>query len=345
MSMDKQLNDTASLKVRNTNIEVFRLLLMLSIFCWHILMHGAGLKNMSDGYVNNFVYKAFLCAFFAPATYCFMFVSGFYGINFSLSKLGKLELSLIIVSLLCSFIVYFLGGQALRIYLGSLFPISSCRWWFITYYVIIYLLSPIINKGISNINKKQFTYLLCGLIIYNTLSIVRLLDNGGSNFLGLLTIFLIARYFKIYSILLSKKIVVFIYLFSGLLLTLLLVLANSYCPVLTFKLLNYNTPLIMLMAISSSLFFIKLKPLYNKKINKILSSCLYIYLFTDGLGVLFYKFVQSCFINSYLMGVAVVVMSIIVCLLMGLFIDRLSEVLLRRIGKSMFWQNMSRVFV
>jgi len=101
----------------------------------------------------------------------------------------------------------------------------------------------------------------------------------------------------------------------------------------------------MLMAISSSLFFIKLKPLYNKKINIILSSCLYIYLFTDGLGVLFYKFVQSCFINSYLMGVVVVVMSIIVCLLMGLFIDRLSEVLLRRIGKSMFWQNMSRVFV
>ena len=63
MSIDKQLNDTASLKVRNTNIEVFRLLLMLSIFCWHILMHGAGLKNMSDGYVNDFVYKAFLCAF------------------------------------------------------------------------------------------------------------------------------------------------------------------------------------------------------------------------------------------------------------------------------------------
>ena len=109
MNMDKQLNDTASLKVRNTNIEVFRLLLMLSIFCWHILMHGAGLKNMSDGYVNDFVYKAFLCAFFAPATYCFMFVSGFFGIKFSLSKLAKLELSLIIVSLLCSIIVYFLG--------------------------------------------------------------------------------------------------------------------------------------------------------------------------------------------------------------------------------------------
>lgn len=120
--MDKQLNDTASLKVRNTNIEVFRLLLMLSIFCWHILMHGAGLKNMSDGYVNDFVYKAFLCAFFAPATYCFMFVSGFFGIKFSLSKLGKLELSLIIVSLLCSFIVYFLGGASSKNLLRKFIP-------------------------------------------------------------------------------------------------------------------------------------------------------------------------------------------------------------------------------
>ena len=122
MGMDKQLNDTASLKVRNTNIEVFRLLLMLSIFCWHILMHGAGLKNMSDGYVNDFVFKAFLCAFFAPATYCFMFVSGFYGINFSLSKLGKLELSLIIVSLLCSFIVYFMGGASSKNLLRKFIP-------------------------------------------------------------------------------------------------------------------------------------------------------------------------------------------------------------------------------
>ena len=120
--MDKQLNDTASLKVRNTNIEVFRLLLMLSIFCWHILMHGAGLKHMSDGYVNDFIYKAFLCAFFAPATYCFMFVSGFFGIKFSLSKLGKLELSLIIVSLLCSFIVYFLGGASSKNLLRKFIP-------------------------------------------------------------------------------------------------------------------------------------------------------------------------------------------------------------------------------
>lgn len=122
MSMDKQLNVTASLKVRNTNIEVFRLLLMLSIFCWHILMHGVGLKNMSDGYVNDFVYKAFLCAFFAPATYCFMFVSGFYGINFSLKKLGKLEHSLIIVSLLCSFIVYFMGGATSKNLLRKFIP-------------------------------------------------------------------------------------------------------------------------------------------------------------------------------------------------------------------------------
>lgn len=120
--MDKQLNVTASLKVRNTNIEVFRLLLMLSIFCWHILMHGVGLKNMSDGYVNDFVYKAFLCAFFAPATYCFMFVSGFYGINFSLKKLGKLEHSLIIVSLLCSFIVYFMGGATSKNLLRKFIP-------------------------------------------------------------------------------------------------------------------------------------------------------------------------------------------------------------------------------
>ena len=31
---------------RNTNIEVLRLVLMMAIFCWHILVHGYGFKNI-----------------------------------------------------------------------------------------------------------------------------------------------------------------------------------------------------------------------------------------------------------------------------------------------------------
>ena len=33
-------------KVRNTNIEVLRLVMMMVIFCWHILVHGYGFKNI-----------------------------------------------------------------------------------------------------------------------------------------------------------------------------------------------------------------------------------------------------------------------------------------------------------
>ena len=40
-------------KVRNTNIEVLRLVLMMVIFCWHILVHGYGFKNIGGEYDRN----------------------------------------------------------------------------------------------------------------------------------------------------------------------------------------------------------------------------------------------------------------------------------------------------
>lgn len=71
---------------RNTNIEVLRLVLMLAILCWHILVHGYGFGGGKMECLSDEVGITF-ASLFAPATYCFMFISGYYGLKFSVKKM------------------------------------------------------------------------------------------------------------------------------------------------------------------------------------------------------------------------------------------------------------------
>lgn len=69
-------------------MEVLRLVLMLAIFAWHILVHGYGFKDVAQSGMALTGNGAgiILASLFAPATYCFMFISGYYGMKFSVKK-------------------------------------------------------------------------------------------------------------------------------------------------------------------------------------------------------------------------------------------------------------------
>ncbi len=69
-------------------MEVLRLVLMLAIFAWHILVHGYGFKDVAQNGMALTGNGAciILAPLFTPATYCFMFISGYYGMKFSVKK-------------------------------------------------------------------------------------------------------------------------------------------------------------------------------------------------------------------------------------------------------------------
>lgn len=178
---------------RNSNVEVLRLVLMLAIFAWHILVHGYGFKDVAQSGMALTGNGAgiILASLFAPATYCFMFISGYYGMKFSVKKGLTIELWLLITSLLTFFIcTFFFWPFSSGGFFKACFPISSMRWWFMTYYMIIFLLSPILNKGCESLGKNGFLLIISLLVLYQTISIIRIEPSGGCNFLGLLTIFL-----------------------------------------------------------------------------------------------------------------------------------------------------------
>lgn len=158
-------------------MEVLRLVLMLAIFAWHILVHGYGFKDVAQSGMALTGNGAgiILASLFAPATYCFMFISGYYGMKFSVKKGLTIELWLLITSLLTFFIcTFFFWPFSSGGFFKACFPISSMRWWFMTYYMIIFLLSPILNRGCESLGKNGFLLIISLLVLYQTISIIRM---------------------------------------------------------------------------------------------------------------------------------------------------------------------------
>ncbi len=332
---NKIVTNSYNMKERNTNIEILRLILMIAIFGWHILVHGYDYKNVESmqclgGY--NLLTFCFLSSLLAPATYCFMFISGFYGLNFSVKKALNLELWLIMTCLivyLLKFMLDFHFHFGMRGLLTCFIPISSSKWWFMTNYVLVMIMSPIINKGFGLVNKKTVSIILTLLIVYQYLSFVKLIPSGGSNFLSLLTMYLIGRYCSIYNININRNKSILLFVLLWILQFSFMLLCGHFIQKILFRTLNYNTPFIMMMSISLFYIFKGMVPKYSKRINYCCQSVLFVYLFTENLGPDLYRAIRYIIDDSVGMGISVSFLTIVGCLIVGRLIMWLSNRLLQ----------------
>lgn len=188
-------------KQRNSNIEIFRFVLMCFILFWHILVHGYNLKMMGGEdfhYPNMFLLDAFFLVLFAPATYSFVFISGYYGIHFKMKRLITLLLWCSMISVGAYLYSCYTLNESFDTldFMRSLFPITSIKWWFMTVFVILYILSPIINLGFDSIPLKQQKILLFLLFLFSFMGVLLIYPNQGSDFKGLIFIYLFGRYLK-----------------------------------------------------------------------------------------------------------------------------------------------------
>lgn len=298
---------------RNTSIEILRIVLMIAIFIWHILVHGYMLKDIGSENIVASNTQLVLLALLAPATYCFMFISGYYGISYSHKRFAYIVF-LCYFAVFISFTIRYFAGIPTSI-LSSFFPLTREPWWFIHIYLIIMVLSPIINRGIELLTKKQFRFIVAVMLYFLVASMLQFRINNGSNILGLLTIYLLARYIRIHDIKLSLKQSFVHWFMSFLLLSVALLVLNLFLAKAVFIFLSYCNPLIIIMAISIFFITLNLPQSCNRKINKLFSPVLMIYLITEFLGVHFYKKVAEILDSDLMLGWGVVLIVIVLCVL------------------------------
>lgn len=150
-------------KERNASLDLLRILCMFLIVLGHAIIHGEVLDTVSVNNVNFFLVNV-LRAFLSVHVNCFVIISGY----FLCTREFRLKKALFIwgQALFWSlglYLVLCLGGVAqfgLKALLKACLPLTQQRYWFITTYLLMYLLVPLLNAAIQAMDQKTHALFL-----------------------------------------------------------------------------------------------------------------------------------------------------------------------------------------
>lgn len=295
--------------MRQSNFELMRIVSMFMIIIWHILIHGEVINNTA--YTSNIFFRIITC-FLAVHVNSFILLSGYFGYNKDLkvTKVIKLNNSMWFYTLL--FVIIF---RCFNLYdinnleiFKAILPIPFNDYWFMTDYLILYLMSPALNTIINNTNQEKLRKILISsfilLSVLPWLTGMKFFDiNYGLNLLHFFLLYLLGGYLRLYPIeknihfknysnnkikLIAFTFYVilclsgyFIHLFGDILLktestTLMDIGWNFYVGIQ-----SYANPLVVLATVSYFIYFSKLN-IKSKFINRISACTLGIYLIHDN---------------------------------------------------------------
>ena len=198
-------------KKRMANFELLRLLAMVMVVVMHFLSHSDSLIMLDQPLSKVRVLGSLLEAFSLAAVNTYLLLSGYLGTRSSF-KPGKA------VSLLCQIWFYALlvpvilglsgvsvTASKLGIYgvIQYIFPIETEHYWFATSYLMLYLLTPVLNRAAVNLTKRQFGIVLGGLLILfsgikSISPVVFAFDRYGYDLAWFICVYLVGAYLGLY---------------------------------------------------------------------------------------------------------------------------------------------------
>lgn len=168
-SIDKQIKNSNK-KQRDSNIELLRLVAITMVVMTHISTWGTFPDVLKE--TNLLSIEAFNCAiingFIFVCNNIFFLISGFYGIKLSFKNILNLYLTCVFYGLIGYFMEYFIYNHEISIsdvLNHSLLIFSHCPWWFISAYVGLLLLSPILNSAYKSLST-QWNIIVLFLLLF-----------------------------------------------------------------------------------------------------------------------------------------------------------------------------------
>lgn len=299
-------------KDRKSNFELMRIISMLFIVLYHILVHGKILEH-ADGSIE--VLLIFIESILLVHVNSFILVSGYFQSesNFKMGKFLKLNNMVWFYKVAIMLVLIWLGLIAtpdLITRIHTYFPIDYGIYWFMGSYLILYLISPILNKVIHNSNKKDLTKIIIILFIIISISSTFSMDifintQTGRTLQTFILLYFIGAYIRKYPIDFSyfmqpftkkaKRLIYFlIFMFCATLSTFCWLGYNHLVPlgniageigsILGFAHISYASPIVILQSIAYVLFFNTLD-FKNKFINKVAGCSLAVYLISENVYI------------------------------------------------------------
>ncbi|CAM2076873.1 MAG: hypothetical protein NSGCLCUN01_01059 [uncultured Clostridium sp.] len=190
--------------LRNSNIELLRILCMLFVIGGHIIMkYGTYDIGITEYYIGNI-----LRSFFIVAVNCFVIISGFFSIKLNIKKLIKMSIQVTFYSIIIYVITLILGIHNFNIKNDILviFSLFTKRYWYITIYFILCIVSPLLNIIVEKLNKYQFKYMVfisfilfyCFPTICYIINSPTITADSGYGLINFICLYFLGRYIKIY---------------------------------------------------------------------------------------------------------------------------------------------------
>lgn len=205
-------------KERMANLEVLRCVAMLMVVVLHYLGKGGLLPDLTAPLSAQDTVAWLLEAFCIVAVNVYMMISGYFlcESSFKLSRLLALWLQLWLYSVGIGVLAAVTGivpaaEVSTHYYLTLLFPVSMGHYWFLTAYLFLYVLLPLVGMGLRLLTKKQFQVALV-LLLFTFCLLKSLLpfrleeDSKGYDCIWYLCVFCVAAYLRRFGIpVLQKK--------------------------------------------------------------------------------------------------------------------------------------------
>ena len=289
-------------KIRQSNFELLRIIAMFMVLILHADFQALGAPDKAEiiNYPLAATIKVILEMASIVAVNVFVLISGWFGIRPSVKGISKFIFQCLFFSLGIYAVVLIKGDVSFSIRgLADCFAMLGGGYWFITSYLCLYLLAPVINAFIDTSDKALYRNVLIAFFAFQTL--YGFCSSGapffvrGYSAMSFIGLYMLAGYFKRYVDIwkYTKIMYLAIYVFATVLLTSIYLVAEYYeVSAISSRCDLYTNPIVIISALSLLLFFARID-ITSKLINCIGVSCFAVYLLHTNSNIYYSYYLQS----------------------------------------------------
>jgi|WetSurMetagenome_2_1015567.scaffolds.fasta_scaffold00406_26 surface polysaccharide O-acyltransferase-like enzyme len=265
-------------KSRESNFELLRIFSMFYIVTYHFIVYAIKPGSPGLDYLMNPLTNVLHIG-----VICFVLISGYWGIKFSLKSFTKLFIQCSFYSILIYLTFSLINPEQynLKDLIQSVLPF---QWWYIQIYLCFYLLTPVINIPLktNSVQKKVVYIVILGIVSFVFGQFIPGLSDG-KNCVNFIFIYYIGDYLRTCLKLKPKRILLYYVIFNLVLFFCSMLFQKNTQPgnLLYRFIFPYNSVGLIFNAILLFLFFSKLT-IKSKTINWIAASMLPVYMIHEN---------------------------------------------------------------
>lgn len=156
--------------MRQSNFELLRIVAIWGIVLHHLIINGISTVGYNQVFHadNNSMSLLFINSILVGSVNCFVLISGWFGIKVSIRTIIRLLCDCMIFALTGILITFFMTSDSSLLNLSILWDNGKfTHYWFITHYLVLVLISPVLESSIQNIKYRTFAIWILILIIIN----------------------------------------------------------------------------------------------------------------------------------------------------------------------------------